>query len=305
VTVAERYLDEPVGEHEVHRHLVRRSLRRGRTAVQRYEIVELARYGRAMVIDDRVQSTEHDEATYHEALARPALALAARAERVLCLGGANGGLLHRVLATPGVAAVTQIDVDRELFEISTAALPHMHREAYRDPRCTLRFGEPRALVAELDTRFDVVLADLPDATPGTHAPKLFTAEFYAAVRGVMRDGAVFATQAGAAHPLDADFFASVLRTLRAVFRFAQPYAISVPSYGIPWGFAMASDDRDVGRWEDEEATRRLAGLSAGVYDPETHRHAFSLPRPLRTALAGRGRIITDARLLHEGGGSSG
>jgi len=264
-------------------------------------VVELGGYGRAMVIDGRVQSTEADECVYHEALILPAWVTAKHVQRVLCLGGANGGMLHRLCALPGVEAVIQVDVDPELYEVSKETLPHMHRDAFADPRCRLLFGHPRELLAALDGQFDLVLADLPDAIPGTHTPALFSREFYAAVRSRLAPGGVYATHAGPANVLDCEFFASVVRTLDASFGSVAPYAVSVPSYGVPWAFAVAGDDLDRSRWDAAAIACRLDGLPPGllrVYDAETHRHMFSLPRHLRGALAEAGRVITDDRPLH-------
>ncbi|MFI9012081.1 hypothetical protein ACIGNX_33060 [Actinosynnema sp. NPDC053489] len=287
-----RQVVEPISPHEAHVHEVVEVLAEGRTAVQSYEVVRLGGHGRAMVIEGRVQSTEADEAIYHEALVMPAHAVAPSVGRVLCLGGANGGLLHRVLALPGVTSVRQFDVDAELHERSVELLPHMHLDALADPRVTLEFGHPRDLLDGLTGTFDLVLADLPDSVPGSHVPALFTAEFYARIRELLGGTGVFATQAGPANPLAPDFFAGVLRTARSVFRHATPYTSAVPSFGVPWGFVVASDHpgaADPGRAAVPEPPRPVT-----TYDAETHRHMFAVPRLLRAGLEGGGRVITDA-----------
>jgi spermidine synthase len=171
----------------------------------------------------------------------------------------------------------------------------MHRGAQRDPRCQVVFGQPRTVVADLTGPYDLVLADLPDATDGSPAQPLFTAEFYRQVRSLLGDRGVFATQAGAANDLDPEFFASVVRTLRSVFRYAVPYTVSVPSYGIPWGFVVSSDTLDPAQLAEERIDMALGRLTGAVeaYDGLTHRHMFALPRRLRTALATHGQVISD------------
>ncbi|MCP2259326.1 spermidine synthase [Streptoalloteichus tenebrarius] len=295
-----RQVVEPITRHEAHVHEVVEVLAHGRTAVQSYEIVRLGGYGRAMVIEGRVQSTEADEAIYHEALLLPAFVHAPRAERVLCLGGANGGMLPRIRALTEVREVVQVDVDRELYERSVEFLPHMHGDARPDPRCRVLFGDPRQVASTLPGRFDLVLADLPDSVDGTHVPRMFTAEFYGELSALLADGGVFATQAGPANPLDPTFLASVLRTARSVFRHAAAYTVSVPAFGIPWAFVVASDGVDPATLTAEDFHRRMALVEPGAartYDWETHRHMFALPRPLREALTGNGRIIRDSEPL--------
>lgn len=287
-----RQVVEPITVHEAHVHQVVEVLAEGRTAIQSYEIVRLGGLGRAMVIEGRVQSTEADEAIYHEALIMPAYAVAPSGGRVLCLGGANGGMLHRLLALPGVVSVLQFDVDAELHKRSVELLPHMHLDALADPRVTLEFGHPRDLLDGLATTFDLILADLPDSVPGSHVPGMFTVEFYSQIRELLGGTGVFATQAGPANPLAPEFFAGVLRTLRSVFGHATPYTTAVPSYGVPWGFALAFDHPDLaGR-----VGSPLADLPGSIttYDTETHQHMFAITRLLRDGLARQGRVITDA-----------
>ncbi|MER7212073.1 hypothetical protein ABT340_33885 [Streptosporangium sp. NPDC000239] len=295
---------EPITAYERHVHDVVTVHRAGRTPVQEFAIVELGTYGPALLLDGRVQSTAGDEAHYHEALLYPAYAMSDRVERVLVLGGANGGVLHRLCALPGLRRVVQLDVDGELYEITRSMLPHMHRGADRDPRCRVVFGDPRALVREVREAgddFDLVVADLPDATEGSATERLFTAEFYAEVRGVLRPGGLFATQAGPAHFLAADFFAGTLRTLGSVFRYATPYAISVPSYGVPWGFVVAGDTVDPAGVTEERVAAAMAKVdpkASTVYDAVTHRHMFALERRLREALADSGTVATDRKPIN-------
>lgn len=293
----ERRVEEYITPHECHVHEVTGVLAHGRTARQGFEIVELGGYGRAMVIEGRVQSTQADEAAYHEALILPGYACAPRVERVLCLGGANGGVLHRLCALPDLREVVQLDVDAELHRRSVELLPHMHRGAVDDPRCRVEFGDPRGLLAELDGGFDLALADLPDAVEGSPTPGLFTVEFYEQVRERLGPNGLFATQAGPANFLDPEFLASVLRTLRSVFRYAVPYTTTVPSYGIPWGFVLASDSVDPALVTEAEVDRKLVSMEPECYDGTTHRHMFAVPRRLRNAMAGSGRVITDENML--------
>jgi len=296
-------VEEPLGGGECHCHTVQRILGKGQTSVQSYQIAELARYGRAMVIEGRVQSTEHDEYIYHEALIYPAYALRAPLQRILCLGGANGGMLREFRGLPGLQEVVLVDIDPELHEVSKQHLPHMHDGAFRDPRFRIEFGDPRAIVKQLSTQFDCIFADLPDAVAAGKTRWLFTMEFYRDVKARLKPDGVYVTQAGAAGHLHSEFFASVLRTTRSIFRYAVPYSISVPSYGVPWGFVMASDGIDVSAYDEERVAAALATLDASSlrsYDLVTHRHMFSLPRAVRAALERAGRTSSDSDPIAEG-----
>lgn len=284
---------------EFHGHHRGQTIIAGRTEHQSFEIVELGDYGRALLLDGCIQSTEKDEAVYHETLVLPAYACSPGVESVLCLGGGNGGLLRQVMMMPSLRRVSLIDIDEELHEISRQYLPHMHGQTLNDPRLTLTFGPVRHTVETLMEReevFDLVVADLPDATAGSYAGGLFSAEFYATVRRLLGPRGLYATHVGQAHFRHCRFLNRALRTLRASFVHAALYTASVPSLGTPWGFVIASDGSDPGEVGLGDVDKRLAKLlppGACSYDAVTHRHMFSIPRALRLALAEPAPLIRD------------
>jgi spermidine synthase len=292
---AER-IHEYINSHECHSHEIVKIYKSGQTSIQSFQIVELGNYGRALVIDGRIQSTEEDEYIYHESLIYPVYSLHPELKRILCFGGANGGVLRELRKIPKLEAVRLIDIDPELCELSKVHLPHMHQSSYNDPRFTVHFGDPRKTMLMLEDKFDAVFADLPDAVTETNTSTLFTREFYFHIKHLLNDKGLFVTQAGAAHHRDCEFFASVLCTLKSVFRFIAPYSVSVPSYGIPWGFVIASDGIDPSVWDETDITRKLDALITNdlrAYDATAHCHMFSLSKTLREALNHSGRIIED------------
>ncbi|MGJ3264483.1 MAG: hypothetical protein ACFE0R_14725 [Salinarimonas sp.] len=293
-----RRLSQQLRPGETHEHRVDAVLAAGRTPVQSWELLRLGGYGPALVLDGAIQSTAGDEACYHEALHLPAQMAHPEARRVLLIGGANGGSLPRVLLLPRLEHVTLVDVDADLHAVSRSARAELHGDSVADPRLRLVFGAPDEEVAALAARgerFDLVVADTPDATEGSYSARLFAIERIGAIRDLLADGGLFVTQAGQAHPLACRFTARVLATLRGAFADVALYTHNVPSFGTPWCFAMAGADLSGLRaLEPGTIDVRLAALPQNAleaYDGETHRHMFAVPRVLRAALA---REATDA-----------
>jgi spermidine synthase len=290
-----------VGDGEFHVHVRKQTLFAGRTDRQAFEIVELGGYGKSLLLDGCIQSTEHDERIYHESIVFPAYAYGLGSRSALCLGGANGGLLKQVLRLPNLERVRLVDVDPELHHISRIHLGHMHGDSLSDPRVSLHFGEPFAIAqefaadADLAGSFDLIIADLPDATASSYASALFTVEFYRAIARLLSPRGIYATQAGQAHFRDCRFLGRVLRTLSEVFAHAIPYIASVPSYGIPWAFALASDGVDFASSDPEliaRGIRRLDDLILQSYDFGSHINMFNLPKHIRIALSSSFEAIT-------------
>lgn len=283
------WAEQEISEGEVHSLRLEEVLAQGTTGGQQYAIVRLATYGLALMIDGRLQSTQRDEHIYHESLIWPGLLLHPEVRSVLSFGGANGGIVRELLKLPTIENVTVVDVDEELFGICRRHLPHLHPPApdYSDPRIELHFGPPLVLMDQLKRGFDYIVADLPDATEDNYALSLFEPEFYGRVRRLLNPSGLFVTQAGQAHPLACEFFARTLGTLSRELTYAVPYTVCVPSFGVPWGFVLASNDLDPSRWRLRELRSRMASLripSLRSYDAQTHAHMFQIPKALRSAL---------------------
>src|SRR6058998_2934464 len=71
-----------------------------RSAFQRIQVAVNPLFGRMLVLDDAVQTTERDECTYHEMLAHLPLVTQPAPRRVLIIGGGDGGTLEESLKHP-------------------------------------------------------------------------------------------------------------------------------------------------------------------------------------------------------------
>lgn len=268
----------------------RRTLARGTTAVQSYRIVELVNYGRALLLQECIQSTQADEGIYHQSLIVPPAVLHGKVRNVLCFGGANGGITKVLDRLPGIERVLQIDVDETLSHITRYYLPHMHPPGAPSFAHEVVFDDPIAWLAQRASAYegwaDLILGDLPDATADSYAPALFTRSFYERVRALLAPGGVYATGAGQLHPFAREFNRRVLATLGAHFASVRSYGRFVPSYGVTWGFAVAGDDPSLAATPDPVLERRIAALpELDYYDWPTHQHMFRLPREMRAEQA--------------------
>ncbi len=75
----------------------------GRTKYQEYFIFDTGAFGKVLVLDKDVQSTERDEYIYHETLVHPAMLAHPRAQRSVYRGGwGRGPLCGRCCKHPTV-----------------------------------------------------------------------------------------------------------------------------------------------------------------------------------------------------------
>jgi len=248
----------------------------GRSAFQKIDVYDHPFYGRVLTLDDLVQTTERDEFTYHEMLVHPALASRDRIERVLIIGGGDGGTLRHVLMH-GPSSVVMCEIDQEVVRVCRELMPGLSDGAFDDPRAEVVFADGAAYAATHEAAFDAVIVDGSDAVgPAT---VLFSEGFYAACRRALRPGGVFVSQTGS--PLfQVEEFDLAVRNLSPQFPTVEPYIGFVPTYpGAFWSYLSATDGDALSSSTPDQIAARLAArdITTRYYTPSLHAGAFALP----------------------------
>lgn len=275
---------------------LKRILSQGTTEFQSYIIAEVPTFGKAMFINNKMQSALMDEYVYHEHLTHPALVTCKNPERVLIMGGGEGATLRDVLKHKSVKSVTMVDIDKELVDMAKRDMPEWHQGAFNDPRVTLVHTDARAWLTAQKDKFDVIISDLSEPTEEGPAVMLFTKEFFGIVSEKLTDNGVFIMQAGSANITHPECYASCNKTLESVFPIVRPFWTTVTSFISPWGFIVASKKEDPTKLPQEEIAERLSsrGVQTRAYTQRTHHGMFCLPDYLLEAIS-NGRIISDAK----------
>lgn len=274
-----------------------RLLHRERSAFQTVEVYDHEGFGRMLLLDGVVQTTERDEFCYHEMLVHPALCALERAERVLIVGGGDGGTLRRVLSHDPAEAVL-CEIDEAVVRVSREYLPGVSDGALDDPRARLVFEDGADFVGSHDDAFDAVVVDSTDPVgPGA---VLFSEGFYASCRRALRPGGVVVAQTGSPFYQSGEL-RSALGNLASAFPSVELHTGHVPTYpGQLWTYASATDGPPASSVPAADIRRRLddRGIETRYYTPELHAAAFALPAFLR-------RVVDEAReQAEEPGGSS-
>jgi spermidine synthase len=289
-------LIESFSPHEGHVHGVTGVIATSRSPYQAIEIVELGSYGKALILDGKVQSTTVDEFIYHESIIHPAMLCHPNPRRVFVVGGGEGAPVREILKHRSVESVLMVDIDSAVVEFCRRHLPEMSAGAFEDPRVRVEFMDARAFLESSDQTFDILIIDISEPIEEGPAYLLFTQEFYKVVFDRLTAQGALAVQAGTVSLTGLDCFATVHATLRRVFPVVAPYFADIPSFGRPWGFLYAGKGEHpaaVGREEIDRRIRERVGGPLRYYDGETHAMSFCLPKHVREQLAAEKRIIED------------
>ena len=251
---------------------------------QNVTIIDSLAYGKGLLLDGCWMTAERQERHYHEAIVHPALCGAAAIERVLIVGGGDGGTARECLRHTGVRQLDLVEIDGLVVEWSQQHLPSIGGAAWGDPRLQLTVGDGIAWVAGApDASYDVVIVDGSD--PAGPAEGLFNRAFFEHCRRILRPGGIFVTQSESPEAFR-QVHIDTVRLLRQVFGHADPLYGWVPMYPSGWwSWTFAAVDGPRYRQPDPA---RAAAVAEGcqIWSPRWQRGGFeAMPAFVERALA--------------------
>ncbi|MGB9863089.1 MAG: polyamine aminopropyltransferase [Candidatus Saccharicenans sp.] len=247
----------------------RKVLLEKKSKFQRIEIIDNPYYGKVLFLDGLVQTTEKDEFFYHEMLVHPALACHPRPEKVMIIGGGDGGALREVLKHP-VKKAWLVEIDQEVIRACQQHFPWLD-SALSDPRAELAIADGFDFIQQTRDRFDVIIIDSSD--PVGPSAILHARDFYLKLKRVLKSDGIIAAQAGS-QLLHLDEHAQKFKFLKRMFKNALFYFGPVPTYPVgTWCYNFLSETVNPLKVNN---LRIPPGLK--YYNEEIHAAAFARPQ---------------------------
>ena len=241
---------------------------------QKIEVIENEHFGRILLLDGLVQTTEKDEFFYHEMLVHPVFLSHPEPRSVLIIGGGDGGVLKEVLRYP-VENVCLVEIDPQVIKVSQEYFPWLST-CLKNERTELIIADGTEFIGQTNKTFDIVCVD--SSEPVGPSVSLHEEDFYQNMKRCFREDGIIAAQAGSPfYHLDSirkknDF-------LKSLFKIVNFYSSPVPTYpGGSWAFVFLSDKvhpSDIKGNPPEELK---------YFNPDIHRAAFSLPNFFKNEL---------------------
>lgn len=243
-------------------------------------------WGTVMTLDGAIQFTDYDEFVYHEMLANLSLCCHRKPEKVLVLGGGDGGVVREVLrhkagqSSPGTVQLVELaDIDGAVIEQSKIHFPQIAC-GYSDPCVTATVGDAVAYVEKAkDNAYDVIIIDTTD--PEGPASELFGAAFYKNVLRILRPGGIVCNQ-GESIWLHRPLIEKMMDFLKnsvgfATVKYAMIYIPTYPCGSI--GTFVCAKDASTNVLEPVRPVETLGFADQlKYYSSAMHRSAFVLPR---------------------------
>ena len=212
-------------------------------------------------INDHQQLSSFDEHLYHEPMVHVPLAVHPHPQRVLILGGGDGGAARDALKHPEVEQIKLVDLDPRVTEIAREhpAFLRINEGSLNNPKVQVINTDAYTWLEKADEYFDVIIVDFPDPR-SIELGRLYSEEFYRMARKHLRPNGLIITQAGSPYFATAAFY-SVNKTLEAAGFGVVPMHNQVLTMG-EWGWAFGAKDLTA-----EELKRRI--LQVDISDIDT------------------------------------
>lgn len=246
---------------------------------QRVRVIESYAYGKMLLIDDMVMTTEKDEFVYHEMIAHVPTFIHGAPKRILVIGGGDGGTIRELFKHACVEHITMVEIDKKVVEAATLHLPELSCE-FNNPKLDLHIQDGIVFLQECEAeQYDMIVVDGSD--PKGPAEGLFSPAFYKNVDRALKPNGVLNVQSEG--PLfSQDAFIGLNHCLKAIFGqdSVASYLAYISTYPTGmWSFTTAIKGQALSPLSFDIAAATIFSEQQQLkyYTPQMHYAAYTLP----------------------------
>lgn len=248
----------------------------GKSQFQKIEIFETKEFGRILALDGFVQLSTKHEFIYHEMLVQPALFYHPKPERILIIGGGDGGALREVVKHKSVREIFLVDIDKKVIELSKKYLPSVSQGAFKDKRLKIFNEDALEFVKKYNNYFDVIISDLTD--PNGPSLRLWNIGFYRDVLRALKEKGVAGFQTSY---FKRKFAREARKKIKKVFPFFKIHKVFIGCFPFDeQTFSFGSKKINFAKVTFEEINEKFKklNLKTKYYSPEIHFSSQVLPK---------------------------
>ena len=290
-----QWIAEPLTPSNVCCHAVKKVLFDAKSQFHHVKIVDTGSFGRALFLDDEIQTTEGDECFYHEPIVHLPCLFHGAPKSALVIGGADGGSIRELLRWRTIESITMVDIDQVAVDACKKFLPSLSRGAFDHPKCTILFDDGMRFVSKTNRKFDVIICDISDPGDDGHSVNLFSVEFFTILKRILTPNGTISLMAGITLFQEGTrVFPRTYATVSSVFNYVRPAQVFVPTYGAPVGILVASEREPILKSAEEYDAILHENVHGHfqVLDGNSVRGHFAIPLCLQRALKKETEVFT-------------
>jgi spermidine synthase len=239
---------------------------KGKSKFQEIMVIRNPFYGKMLILDDVVQLTERDEFFYHEMLTHIVMYAHPNPQKVIVIGGGDGGVVREVLKHRSVEKIYFVEIDEEVINVSKRFFPSVS-SGVDNPKVEVKIMDGADFVAKRKSSdIDAVIIDSTDIIG--FARSLFTTDFFTSVKNCLSDEGMFVTHTESLH-FHKDMVIEIQEILKKVFPVVDLYTAPLATYpGNWWTFTVAS------KGISPREIRHAFDIKTKYYSDEIHQQSF-------------------------------
>lgn len=244
---------------------------------QKIDIIDTLQFGRMLILDGMVMTTVKDEFIYHEMISHIALNTHPNPQKVLVVGGGDGGAIREIIKHQGVEEAVLCEIDERVIELSKKYLPEI-AGALDDSKVEVLAADGIKHIKDKTGYYDIIIVDSTE--PIGPAEGLFALEFYQEVHKALRDDGIMVAQTESPY-YNGDLISRVYKDISSVFPITRLYYGCIPTYpsGM-WTWTIGSKKYDP-LMVDEDS---IPVYQTKYYTPYLHKAVFQLPQFVKDLL---------------------
>ncbi|OGF62237.1 MAG: spermidine synthase [Candidatus Fischerbacteria bacterium RBG_13_37_8] len=245
---------------------------------QKIEVLHSLQYGKILVLDGLIQTTEKDEFIYHEMLSHIPMLAHPSAADILVIGGGDGGVVREICKYNNTR-VTLVEIDQMVIEVSLKEFPSIS-SALKNDNVSIIYEDGSTFIKTKKNAYDIILVDCSD--PVSHSASLFKEQFFIDVKEALKHDGVFAFQSESpiAH---LDFLTQTRKVLLRFFPIVKHYFAPIPTYPTGfWSFTFASFQYQPSL--NTQTKTILQSLQTKYLNQEIYEASFAMPDFVKQAL---------------------
>ena len=246
------------------------------TDFQRIDVFESEEFGKFISSDGSIVFSEKDEFTYDEMIVHVPMAVHPNVEKVLVIGGGDGGVARELGHYDEIESIDVVEAD-ELFVKTCRDFFPDQACGFDDKRVQLHYRDGLRFLRGKSNEYDLIISDSTD--PLGHTAGLFTKEFYGSCFKALKEDGILVYQHGSPfYDEDEEACRAMHRKAFRSFPICRVYQAHIPtSTSGYWLFGFASKkyhpvkDLNAARW-------KARNIETWYYTTNLHTGAFMLPK---------------------------
>ncbi len=247
---------------------------------QKIEVLNTVGYGRMLVLDGQIMCTEKDECVYHEMLVHVPILLHPAPQKILVIGGGDGGAVRELIRHQHIQHIDLVEIDERVVQTARDYLPTLSNQLdNKRVHIHIQDGTQFIKTAQEHT-YDIILIDIPGEET------LQSQKFYQAIYRALKEDGIMVAQIAPPVFFNPNF-PKTIQAQQHVFQTVHPYFAFIPTYATGMlSFSLASKNHIQPNpiFDEQKAQQFTAAHPLQYYTTDIHKASFAIPPFVQTLL---------------------